>query len=125
MNVVDSSGWLEWFGGGPNAEIFEAPIVDNESLVIPSVCIYEVAKRVMSQFGEDAALKAAGVMSVGVVADMDRQTALEAAQISLQEGLAMADSMILATARRFEALLWTMDAHFKGMEGVKYVEKRE
>ena len=124
MNVVDSSGWLEWFSDGPNADVFKGPILDRAELVTASICVFEVAKRVMSQFGEEQALLAVGSMCEAEVADLDRQTALDAARISLMEGLAMADSIILATARRYEALLWTQDAHFEGKAGVRFVEKR-
>jgi predicted nucleic acid-binding protein len=123
MNVVDSSGWVEYFAKGKNAEFFILPIQDVENLLVPSICIYEVFKRLALDLGEEEALQAVGIMSYGQIIDLDRKIALDAAQISLERKLAMADSMILATARDQEATLWTQDEHFKGIEGVRYIEK--
>lgn len=124
MNVVDSSGWLEYFSDGLNSEFFAAPIQDQAQLVVPSICLYEVFKRVRSQLGEERALDAVGSMSVGEVVDLDRQIAIEAALISSDLKLAMADSIILATTRAYQATLWTQDIHFKYIEGVRYIEKK-
>ncbi|MCI0518680.1 MAG: type II toxin-antitoxin system VapC family toxin [Chloroflexi bacterium] len=123
MNVVDSSGWLEYLSDGTNADFFAPSILDEANLTTPTICIYEVFKRTLAEFGEERALEAAGVMSRGAVADLTRQNAIEAARLSVELKLAMADSIILAIARANDALLWTQDAHFKGIEGVKYVEK--
>jgi predicted nucleic acid-binding protein len=124
MNVVDSSGWIEYFINGANADLFASPILDSESLIIPTICLYEVFKRVLLQLGDDRALKTIGQMSLGTVVNLDRNTAMQAAQISLEFKLAMADSIILATARGYNATLWTQDEHFKGLEGVRYIEKK-
>jgi toxin FitB len=123
MNVVDSSGWLEYFAGGANAGFFARPIQDSANLVTPTICLYEVFKRVLAQFGEERALDAAGSMSIGKIVDLTRQIAIEAALLSTELKLAMADSIILATARAYSATLWTQDVHFKEIEGVRYVEK--
>jgi predicted nucleic acid-binding protein len=124
MNVVDSSGWIEYFINGANADLFASPILDSESLIIPTICLYEVFKRVLLQLGDDRALKTIGQMSLGTVVNLDRNTAMQAAQISLEFKLAMADSIILATARGYNATLWTQDEHFKDLEGVRYIEKK-
>ena len=124
MNVVDSSGWVEYFTKGPNAKLFIPPVQDLENLLIPSICIYEVFKRLALDMGEENALQAVGIMSYGRVIELDRKIAIDAAQLSLELKLAMADSIILATAREYDATLWTQDAHFKGMPGVKYIEKK-
>lgn len=123
MNVVDSSGWLEYLAGGPNAAFFAPALQATDELVVPVVCIYEVFRRVLAQRGEEAALQAAGLMSQGQVADMTRDLALDAAVLSGNLKLAMADSFILATARAHEATLWTQDADFAGLDGVAYVAK--
>jgi len=123
MNVVDSSGWVEYFARGKNAKIFIPPVQDLENLLVPTICIYEVFKRLALDIGEESALQAVGIMSYGRVIELDRKIALDAAQISLELKLAMADSIILATARAHDATLWTQDAHFKGIEGVRYIEK--
>ncbi|HEX9387114.1 MAG TPA: type II toxin-antitoxin system VapC family toxin [Anaerolineales bacterium] len=123
MHVVDSSGWVEYFVNGPNAGFFASPIRDIENLIIPSICLYEVFKRVLLEFGEDKALETIGEMLLGIVIDLDRDIAIRAAQISLESKLAMADSIILATARANNATLLTQDEHFKDLEGVKYIKK--
>jgi predicted nucleic acid-binding protein len=124
MNVVDSSGWIEYVTDEENADFFELPISDQGHLIVPTICLYEVFKRVLREFGEDRALDVIGLMSLGEIAELDRQTALDAAQISTELKLAMADSIILATARIHNATLWTQDEHFKDLEGVKFIEKK-
>jgi predicted nucleic acid-binding protein len=124
MNVLDSSGWLEYLSDGPHANTFQQAASDSENLVIPTICIYEVFKKVLSQLGEERALEAAAILSRGEIADLDRQIAIEAAQLSIEHKLSMADSIILATAQAHQATLWTQDAHFKEIPGVRYIEKR-
>ena len=124
MNVVDSSGWLEYFADGPNAGFFATGIENVPELIVPSISIYEVFKRVLQRRGEGEALQAIAVMQQGLVVDLDASLALRAARISVDSGLPMADSVILATARAHNATLWTQDPDFVGMEGVRYVEKR-
>jgi predicted nucleic acid-binding protein len=124
MNVVDSSGWLEYFADGPNADFF-APAIENiAELVVPSISIYEVFKRVLQQRDEGDALQAVALMQQGIVVDLDTAMALNAAKLSLDFGLPMADSVMLATARAHSATLWSQDSDFKGIAGVEYVEKR-
>lgn len=124
MNVVDSSGWIEYFINGPNADLFASPIQDTENLIVPTICLYDVFKRVLLVLGDDKALKTIGQMSLGTFKVLDRNIAMRAAQISLEIKLTMADSIILATARGFNATLWTQDEHFKDLEGVRYIEKK-
>ncbi|MFN3333156.1 MAG: type II toxin-antitoxin system VapC family toxin [Caldilinea sp.] len=121
MNVVDSSGWLEYFADGPNADIFAPIIEDIETLVTPTVSIYEVFKRVLQQRNEHEALQAVAVMLRTTVVELDTQLALAAARISAQLQIPMADSFILATARTHSATLWTQDAHFASIQGVRYI----
>src|SRR5487761_2179776 len=120
MNVVDSSAWLEYFANGPNASFFASAIEQTEDLLVPSLTLYEVFKRVLTQRDEGQALQAVAVMQQGAVVDLDSRTALEAAQISHEAKLPMADSIILATARMHDATVWTQDADFKGLAGVQY-----
>ncbi len=124
MNVVDSSGWLEYFSDTENASFFAKAIQDIENLIVPTICIYEVFKRMTVFEGKDSALRAVGVMSLGKVIDLTLQISLSAAKISLEHKLALADSAILAIARANNATLWTQDEHFKNLEGVKYIEKK-
>jgi len=124
MNIVDSSGWIEFLTGGSNGPVFLPVIQETRQLLVPSITIYEVLKRVLSYTDEGNALKSIGVMLHGQVIDLDREIAIEAALLSIKYKLAMADSLILATARLKDAVLWTQDAHFKDIAGVRYVEKR-
>jgi len=123
MNVVDSSGWLEFFADGPNAPFFAPKIMDLEHLIVPVISIYEVFKRVLQQRNETNALQAVGQMAQGQVIDLNQTLALSAAKLSIDLKLPMADSMILATARAYQAILWTQDADFKDVDGVQYIEK--
>lgn len=120
MNVVDSSGWLEYFADGPNAEAFAEPLAQPEELVVPTISIFEVFKRVLQQRDETAALQAAALMQQGRVIALDSSLAMSAAKLSADRALPMADSIILATAREFGATLWTQDADFEGIEDVRF-----
>lgn len=124
MNVIDSSGWIEYFSEGQNASFFVSPIQSVAQLIVPTICIYEVFKRLLVERDEDSALLAAGLMAHGREVELDRKIAIEAAQISRETKLAMADSIILATARLHNATLWTQDEHFKYLDGVKYIAKK-
>ncbi len=124
MNVVDSSGWLEYFAEGPNADFFASAIEKINELITPSISLYEVFKRVMQQRSEEEALKAIAVMAQGQVIDLDMSLALAAARTSAEEKLPMADSIILATARAFDAVVWTQDEDFADIKGVRYVKKQ-
>ena len=123
MNVVDSSGWLEYFGEGKNADFFAPAIEDTENLLVPAICLYEVFKRLTQQRGLSAAQTSVGDMHEGRVIGLDSSLALSAAQISIELKLAMADSIILATARAHDATLWTQDEHFQVLGGVKYIKQ--
>lgn len=124
MNVVDSSGWLECFADGPNAAAFAKPIEATRSLLVPTLSLFEVFKRVTQQRSEDDALRAIAVMEQGRVVDLDQATALEAARLSIEHGIAMADSVMLATAYRNRATLWTHDSDFEGLHGARHFVKR-
>ncbi len=123
MNVIDSSGWLEYFANGVNAAFFAPAIEDVANLLVPSIALYEVFKRMYQQRGEDDALQAVAHMQQGKVIDVDGQLALEAARISADEKIPMADSLILATARLNQATLWTQDIDLKNFPEVRYVSK--
>jgi len=123
MNVVDSSGWLEYFADGSNAGFFADVIEDTDHLVVPVITIYEVFKRILQQRGEDDALIAVASMSQGIVVELDASLSMVAARMSHELKLPMADSIILATAQANGATLWTQDADLEGKEGVKYQSK--
>jgi predicted nucleic acid-binding protein len=121
VNVVDSSGWLEYFGDGPNAAFFAGPLAKAEDLIVPAILIFEVFKRVLQQRDETSALQAAALMQQGRTVALDPALAMAAAKLSFELKLPMADSIILATARQFNAVLWTQDADFENTPGVRYV----
>lgn len=120
MNVVDSSGWLAWFADEPNARHFETPLTDTETLVVPSVTLYEVFKVVLRESGEDAALQALAAMHRGTVVPLGTELAVAASKLSLEHHLPMADSIILATNLAWQATLWTQDAHFETIADVRF-----
>lgn len=120
MNAVASSAWLEYFAGGPNAGFFAPAIETTRNLVVPTLSVFEVFKRVLQQRGEGDALQAAAVMQLGTVVELSSTLALNAARLSVDHRLPLADSIILATARAFDATLWTQDADFENVPGVRY-----
>ncbi len=125
MNVLDSSGWLEYFADGSNADFFAPAITDEPNLVVPTICIFEVFKRLSLQRGKEAALQAMGMLYRGQLAALSDEIALQGALLSMEHKLPLADSIILATARFHQATLWTQDEHFKDLSEVEYIEKKK
>jgi len=123
MNVVDSSGWLEYLADGPNSKFFSKAIETTSDLIVPTLSLYEVFKRVLQQRSEGEALQSVALMHQGKVVELSAPIALSAARISSDSRLPMADSIMLATARSFDATLWTQDADFKDLPGVQFIEK--
>jgi predicted nucleic acid-binding protein len=119
VNLVDSCGWLEYLADGRNAGFYAQPLGDVKRLVVPAVCVYEVFRKVLAERGEDEALQAAALMRQGLLSPMDGDLALEAARLGLEHKLPMADSMVMATAQRHKAVIWTQDRHFTGLPGVR------
>jgi len=124
MNIVDSSGWLEYFAEGGNANFFAPAIEDTKNLLVPVICMYEVFKKLLLQSGDNEAQIHVSDMKQGKIIEIDESLALSAAKLSAELKLPMADSLILATARTNNAILWTQDEHFKDLDGVKYIEKK-
>jgi predicted nucleic acid-binding protein len=123
MNLVDSSCWLEYFSNGKNADIYEPVLASLENLLVPTIILYEVFKKILQQKDETEALKAIAIMHQGTVVELSNSIAINAAKISFEYKLPMADSIILATAREYNAVLWTQDEHFEAMERAKYIKK--
>jgi len=124
MNLVDTSAWIEYFFGGPNARYFTPPIEDTPELVVPVICIYEVFKKVNIVADQAKAVRAIAQMKQGMIVDLTEDVALSAALISIRHKLPMADSLIYATSRAREAVLWTQDEHFGDLPDVKYKKAR-
>lgn len=123
-NVVDSSAWLEYFADGPNAGHFANVIEAADQLLVPSITLLEVFKRVTQQRDESVALQCVAVMQQGIVVELDATLALRAATLGLSHQLPLADSIIYATAQMADAIVWTQDADFEGLAGVKYWPKQ-
>ena len=125
MNIVDSSGWLEYFSGGSNAEYFLSPLEDPSSLIVPTITIYEVFKVVLRETGENEALQSIAAMQKGTVVDLTASIAMNASKISLQHHLPMADSIILATAKAYNCVIWTQDSDFENLPGVHFFPRND
>ncbi len=119
MNLVDTSGWLEFFFDGPLAKVFSAPIEKTSDLVVPIICLYEVFKKINQVADEAKALQIIAQMKQGRIVEINEEISLRAALISLNHKLPMADSIIYATTLCENAVLWTKDEHFKNLPSVK------
>ena len=123
MNIVDSSGWLAYFADEPTADFFAEPIECVEDLLVPSITLYEVFKVLLREAGKERAFQGVAVMLQGRIVELNTEYSLESAAIGLAEGLAVADSIIYATALKCDGILWTQDVHFEGKANVKYTSK--
>ncbi len=123
MNIVDSSGWLEYFSAGPNTVNFMTPLQNASSLIVPVNIIYEVFKVVLRESGEGEALQAVVAMQKGKTVDLTTGIAMNASKLSLQYTLPMAESIILAVARAYKCTIWTQDSYFKNLSGVKFFSR--
>jgi len=124
MNIVDSSGWLEYFADGPNAIDFVEVLENSSDLLVPTLSLYEVFKVVLRQRGESEALRAIALMQEGQLIDLTSTIAIHAAKLSTDLKIPMADSVMLATAREYDAALWTQDKDFEDIDGVRFIEKK-
>jgi predicted nucleic acid-binding protein len=124
MNLVDTSGWIEYFFGGSNVSFFAQPIEDTDELIVPVVCLYEVFKKINQDVDEARALQAVAQMKQGQIMEVTEEIALRAALISLRYKLPMADSFVYATGQMEGAAIWTQDSDFKDLPGVRYKQAR-
>ena len=124
MNIVDSSGWLSYFADEPNAEHFLAPLNDSTLLVVPTITIYEVFKVILRESSENEALQAVVAMQKGRLVELNASLAIAASKLSIEYNLPMADSIILATAQEYKAIIWTQDADFQNISSVKYFPRK-
>ena len=124
MNIVDSSCWLEYFEGSRVGEEVSSVIEDTDHLLVPTIVVYEVFKKLILELDEDKALYAVAHMKQGHIVNLDTDLAIYAAKIGKDNKLAMADSIIYAITKKYNAVLWTQDKHFKDLKSVKYFEKK-
>jgi len=122
-HLVDSSGWIEYFTAGANADFFAPAIEDPDHLLVASISMLEVFKWIFRVKGENAALQASALMQQGEIIDLDSALAIRAAKLGAERRLPLADSIMYATAQAYGATLWTQDADFEGLPGVRYVPK--
>ena len=123
MIIVDSCGWLEWFTDSKLANNYEKFLADQDNILMPAIILYEVYKILKREVGEEKALLAAGYMKNSSVIPLDETLALTAADVALQEGLGMADAMIVAAARSNNCKIITSDADLKDQSEVVYIPK--
>lgn len=123
-NIVDSSAWLEYFADSENARNFAKVIEDQGNLVVPSVILFEVFKKILLERDENTALTLVAHMKEGEIINLDLDLSIYAAQLSFELKIPMADSIILATAHRTGAIIWTQDSDFENISNVKYFQKK-
>lgn len=125
MIVVDSSGWLEFFSDGPHAEEFATRLRNPATVLTPTIALYEVYKVAKRERSEEEAVRAVAMMKKTRIVDLTDEIALTAADLSLAHKLSMADSIMLAVARAYDAELATTDAGFAGIHGVMVFSKKQ
>lgn len=123
MNVVDSSGWIEFFTAGAGGPFFKPVIEQRDQLLVPTINIYEVHKILSRKLPAGAVTSCLDVMRLGRVLDLTDRRAIAAADMAGKHKLAMADAVIYSMAREFDATLWTQDVDYDGLVGVKFFEK--
>ncbi|MBI2634619.1 type II toxin-antitoxin system VapC family toxin [Candidatus Peregrinibacteria bacterium] len=123
MNIVDSSAWLEYFSGTKNAKNFRKAIHNTKKLIVPTIVIFEVFKKILEKTDRKTAIDKIGNMTQGKIVDIDTETSLLAVNISIRHRLPMADSLIAACGQKYNATIWTQDSDFSGLPGIKYFPK--
>ena len=120
MNLVDSSGWIEYLQDTPRADLFANAIEDRIHLLVPTIALFEVHRVLSRSLPADLVNRCLDVMRLGRVLDFTDARAVAAAHIAARHKLAMADSAMYAMAREFDASFWTQDADYQGLDGVRY-----
>jgi predicted nucleic acid-binding protein len=123
MNIIDSSFWLEYFAGTDSGNIVSVIIENTKDLIIPTIILYEVFKKLLLETTEDDALFCIAHMKQGNIINLSDELSLLASKKSIEFKLPMADSIIYATNLKYDCTLWTQDRHFSGLDSVSYFEK--
>ena len=123
MNVVDSSGWIEFFLAGANGPVFKPVIERREQLLVPTIALFEVHKILSRSLPEDMVDRCLNVMRLGRVLDLNDRRAVAASQVARQHRLALADAAMYSMAQEHSANLWTQDVDYDGLPGVRYFAK--
>ena len=120
MNVVDATGWLEYFSDGPDAAFVAQVLQEADELVVPTITILDVFERVCSEHGEGAALQAAAAMQQGTVVTLDTPMAMAAGRLAVAQGVSTGAGAVLAAAERHQARVWTLDEEVRHVPGIQY-----
>ena len=123
MNLVDSSGWLEYLADAKNAKLFAPAIEKTDELIVSTINIYEIYKKILLEKDENSAMQVIGLMQQAKVIEVSSTIAIQAAKLSYEQKIPMADSLIYITARQNNAIVWTQDVDFKDLDGVRYFKK--
>jgi len=123
MNLVDSSGWLEYLSDGKNAKLFATAIEKTDELIVSTINIYEIYKKILLERDESSAIQVVGLMQQSKVIEVSSTISIQAAKLSYERKIPMADSLIYTTARQNNAIVWTQDIDFKKLDDVKYFKK--
>ncbi len=123
MNLVDSSGWIEYLQDTPRADLFAEAIEDRHHLLVPTIALFEVHKVLSRSLPADLVAQCLDVMRLGRVLDLTDRRAIAASTIAARHRLAMADAAMYSLAQEFEATFWTQDVDYQGLSGVRYCPK--
>ncbi len=125
MTIIDTSGWLEYFTSGPNSDFFSTAIKKDPNIIVPTIILYELWKKISREKGEDKAIELVAQLKRYEIVPLDESLSISAAKISNEYKIPMADSVIYATLKKYNATLWTQDSDFKDFENVRYIEKKD
>ncbi len=123
MNVVDSSGWIEFFLAGPNGPVFKPVIEQRDQLLVPTIALFEVHKILSRSLSETLVDRCLGVMRLGLVLDLTDRRAIAASKAARQHRLALADAAMYSMAQEHGAVFWTQDIDYQNLPGVRYFAK--
>ena len=123
MILVDSSGWIEFFTNGPLADRYARHLEKAAEVIVPTIVLFEVYKKIKRERNEETALAAVATMQNTHVLPLTEELSLLAADASLQHGLAMADAIVYASAVQENAQLITSDSDLKDLPKVVYYPK--
>ena len=124
MNVVDSSGWIEFFSAAANGPIFRPVIEQRDRLLVPTIALFEVHKILSRSLSEDMVDRCLNVMRLGRVLDLTDRRAIAASKVARQHRLALADAAMYSMAREHEATFWTQDVDYQNLPSVRYFSKQ-
>ena len=123
MNLVDSSGWIEYLQDTPRADLFAEAIEDRYDLLVPTIALFEVHKVLSRNLPANLVAQCLDVMRLGRVLDLTDKRAIAASEVASRHRLAMADAAMYSLAQEFEATFWTQDVDYQGLGGVRYFPK--